>query len=273
VSAVPELPDVEGFRRTLRATGEGRRIERVEVADSGVLRGVRARRFCREVQGHTFSAPERLGKWLIARTDGELSVLFHFGMTGELVACPPDKPPHRYDRVRFDLSGRRGLRYRDQRKLQGLRLARSDAATARVLAGQGPDAAGLDREGLCALLAGRRATVKAVLMDQSALAGLGNLLADEIAWRARVHPRRRAGSLTGAECRALHTAMRGVLDRSVAAGRVPPLRSWLTGHRDDADPRCPRCGTALRRAAVAGRTTVWCPQCQRENGAGGEAAA
>lgn len=261
---MPELPDVEGFRRELASCGQGHRIDRVRVDDPGVLRGVSERRLRRELQGRRFREPQRHGKWLIARTDGGPAVLLHFGMTGRLVCESPREPAHRHDRVRFDLSGGNGVRYRDQRKLQGLRLAGSEDAVAHTLAGQGPDAASVRRAELRELLGGRRARVKSVLMDQSALAGLGNLLADEILWRARLHPARRADRLTDEETGRLHTAMRRALALSVRAGRVPDRASWLTGHRDRPDGHCPRCGAGLRRGKVAGRTTVWCPRCQPE---------
>jgi len=137
---MPELPDVEGFRKVLASCGQGRRIARVDVADPGVLRGVSVRRLRQEMEGRTFTEPSRHGKWLIARTDGGPALMLHFGMTGELLCCPPAEPRHPYDRVLLDLSGGRGLRYRDQRKPQGLRLAGSEAEIDRILDGQGPDA-------------------------------------------------------------------------------------------------------------------------------------
>jgi formamidopyrimidine-DNA glycosylase len=259
---MPELPDVEGFRQVLGSCGKGRRITKVEVADAGVLRGVTAARLRRALEGRRLAAPERQGKFLIVRTDGGPAVLLHFGMTGQLLCCSPKEAAHRHDRVRFDLSGGRGVRYRDQRKLQGLRLADDEAGVARVLAGQGPDALSLGRKDFLELLDRRRARVKTVLMDQSAIAGLGNLLADEILWRARIHPARPANTLTAEEGRRVHNAMRQVLRLSVRAGRVPGRPSWLTGHREGADRACPRCGTALTRTRVATRTTVLCPHCQ-----------
>ncbi|MDX6350038.1 MAG: formamidopyrimidine-DNA glycosylase [Streptomyces sp.] len=259
---MPELPDVEGFRRVLASCGQGRRIERVDVSDPGVLRGVSGRRLREELRGRTLAEPERHGKWLIARTEGGPALLLHFGMTGELLCCPPDDPPHPYDRVLLALSGGRGLRYRDLRKLQGLRLATTEADIDRILDRQGPDALAVDRDTFTELLAGRRGRIKAVLMDQSVLAGLGNLLADEILWRARTAPTRPANRLGEDDYRRLHATMRRVLRSSVRDGRVPDRPSWLTGHRDDPDPVCPRCGGRLRRDRIAGRTTVWCPHCQ-----------
>ena len=266
---MPELPDVEGFRRALASCAQGHRIQRVHVADAGVLHGVTARRFRDRLRGRTFAGPIRHGKWLLAPLgpgDDGPTLLLHFGMTGGLVCCASDEPPHRHDRVTFTLDdGRRQLRYRDMRKLRGLWLADGppDSPSAAYVMGRlGPDAANLDRETLADALAGRRGGLKSALMNQSVLAGLGNLLVDETLWRARLHPTRPAGGLSDAELRRLHTALRRAVRDSVKAGRVPDRPSWLTGHRDDGDPHCPRCHTRLRRTRVAGRTTVWCPHCQ-----------
>src|SRR5438093_9443738 len=135
---MPELPDVEGFRRYLARHAQGRCIERVEVADAGVLRNVSARELDRALRGHRFEAPRRHGKWLMAGTDGP-SVLIHFGMTGLLHWAPEDGNRHRHDRVIFVLD-RGELRYRDLRKLRGLWLAHGRDQEAQVLGRQGPDA-------------------------------------------------------------------------------------------------------------------------------------
>jgi formamidopyrimidine-DNA glycosylase len=266
VDGMPELPDVEAFREVLACCAKGRRIERVDVRDPGVLHGVSARKLRRELEGRRFTEPERHGKWLLARTDGGPTVMLHFGMTGQLVCCDPDDAPHPHDRVLFtvgrDSADRDGqLRYRDQRKLQGLWLA-DDTGVARVLDRQGPDAMAVDRDAFDTVLSGRRGRVKAVLTDQSVLAGLGNLLADEILWRAGLHPAIPAADLTDAQRGRLYKDMRRTLRSSISAGCVPPRRSWLTGHRDDSDAACPRCGEPLRRDRIGGRGTVWCPRCQ-----------
>ncbi|AXK32753.1 Fpg/Nei family DNA glycosylase [Streptomyces armeniacus] len=257
---MPELPDVEAYRRVLASCARGRRIERVEVYDAGVLRDVSGRRLRRELKGRRFREPERHGKWLLARTDGP-TVLLHFGMTGRLDCHDADDPPHPHDRVAFTVTGGSQLRYRDQRKLKGLWLA-DDDGVARTLESQGPDAATVGRAEFDAVLDGRRGGIKSLLTNQSALAGLGNLLADEVLWRSGLAPTRRAGELSGAERQRLYGDMRRVLRSAVRAGRVPSRPSWLTGHRDDTDPACPRCGGPLRRGRVAGRGTVWCPRCQ-----------
>jgi formamidopyrimidine-DNA glycosylase len=259
-SLVPELPDVEGFRGVLAEHATGQCVERVDVADAGVLRGVTAGQLGDALRGRCFERPQRHGKWLIAPTDGP-AVLFHFGMTGSLQWLERGAPLDRYDRVTF-VTGAGELRYRDMRKLQGITLAHGRGEEDRVLAGLGPDALDVTPAELDRLLDGRRGAIKAVLIDQKIIAGLGNLLADEILWRAGIHPRRPARSLTAGERRTLYRQMRSVLRAAIRAGRVPPRPSWLTGARDRKDARCPRCGTPLCRAQVGGRTTVWCPHHQ-----------
>ncbi|MFC9634899.1 Fpg/Nei family DNA glycosylase [Streptomyces mirabilis] len=259
---MPELPDVEGFRNVLNTCGRGRRIRHVDVRDAGVLRGVTARRLRREVEGRRLGRPVRHGKLLVVPIGDGRALIWHFGMTGRLVCCRAAEPLHPHDRVVLTLHGERQLRYRDQRKLQGLRLAAEPRELERLLARLGPDALEMSRPAFTKLLSKRRGAVKGVLMDQSSIAGLGNLLSDEILWRARVAPGRAARELSDAEARHVFTAMRGVLATATRAGRVPPRRTWLTGHRDDTEPTCPRCGGRLRARRVAGRHTACCDHCQ-----------
>jgi len=127
---------------------------------------------------------------------------------------------------------------------------------------QGPDALDIDLRTLRRALDNRRGSLKRTLMDQSVISGLGNLLTDEICWRAGLHPARRLGDLDDGDVRRLHNAMKRVLRTAVRHARVPGLPRWLTRVRDDPDPGCPRCGTRLRRSRIGGRTSVWCPRCQ-----------
>jgi formamidopyrimidine-DNA glycosylase len=257
---MPELPDVEGFRRVIADHAVGRAVVRVDTADSGVLRGVTARQLNQAMRGHRFGVPERRGKLLVIRTDGP-TLLLHFGMTGSLEWSTDGSPRHRYDRVTF-VTDAGELRYRDMRKLQGLRLARDERDVAAAIESLGPDALGLSRRDLAALLDRRRGAIKPLLMDQEVIAGLGNLLTDEILWRARINPRRKAGDLSPQEIATLHREMGRVLRRSVQAGLVPGRSSWLTGVRDRPGAVCPRCGTPLVRGRIGGRTAVWCPHDQ-----------
>jgi formamidopyrimidine-DNA glycosylase len=257
---MPELPDVEGFRRVLAEHAAGRRIERVEVRDPAVLRNARPEPMARSLRGRRFREPERRGKWLLAHTDGP-TVLFHFGMSGALLAPAQGEERHRHDRIVFTLDGGE-LRYRDQRKLQGTWLAK-DAGQAKALVGPlGPDALDISRGELRERLTSRHGQVKAALMDQELVAGLGNILADEILWQAQIHPRRPPADLGEEDWDRLHRSLSRVLHESVQVGHVPTPPSWLTGVRDRDAPSCPRCHTALEVTRVGGRSTYSCPRCQ-----------
>ena len=258
---MPELPDVEAFRRVLTSHAVDRPIERVQVTDPGVLRDVSGRRLRTALRGRRFETPRRHGKWLVAPTTDGPILLLHFGMTGSLTWSGDPTGRHRHDRVVFTFDGGE-LRYRDMRKLQGIRLLRDEGALDRLLSGVGPDALNLSRQEFIEIVGGLRRTVKAALVDQELIAGLGNLLADEILWRARVHPRRQCVHIGQRDLGRLHTAMGAVLRQAVKDGRVPPRRNWLTGHRDDSPGTCPRCGTTLDHGRVGGRGTTWCPHCQ-----------
>jgi formamidopyrimidine-DNA glycosylase len=257
---VPELPDVEGFRRELADVLPGRRIKHVEVRDPGVLRNTTAAAFGRRLNGHRFKSPRRHGKWLILPTDGA-TLLVHSGMTGHPYYAADGVAEQGYERLVMSLDAGE-LRYADLRKLRGIWLAADQDDIGHITGPQGPDALGMGPRAFREALSGRRGRVKTTLMDQSVIAGLGNLLADEICWRARVSPTRLVTDLTNDDVKSLHTAMAAVLRTAVRHGRVPGLPRWLTGVRDDPDPRCPRCGTALRHARINGRTSWWCPGCQ-----------
>ena len=200
----------------------------------------------------------RTGKWLGLATDGP-SLVVHFGMTGSFIWCEAG-PEDRQDRVVF-LVGGGELRSRDVRKLRGLCLVERGTDVGAVTGRQGPDVLDVTCAGLAGRLRGRRA-VKVVLMDQAVLAGLGNMLSDEVLWRSGIHPGRPAASLVDQDVARLHRVMRSALGRAVRAGRIPRRAGWLSGQRDRTDPMCPRCGTPLTRSRFAGRSALWCPTCQ-----------
>ncbi|OBK49438.1 Fpg/Nei family DNA glycosylase [Mycobacterium sp. 1081908.1] len=257
---MPELPDVEGFRRELADVLPGRRIRGVHVRDPGVLRNTTAATLGRRLDGRRFDCPRRHGKWLMLPTDGP-TLLVHSGMTGHPHYAADGAEREPYERLVIALD-RGELRYADLRKLRGVWLADDDEDVAHVTGPQGPDALGLGLPAFRDALRGRSGRLKPTLMDQSVIAGLGNLLTDEICWRARIAPSRPVPELGPGEFKGLHAAMTRVLRTAVPHGRVPGLPRWLTRVRDDPDPSCPRCGTRLARARMAGRTSLWCPRCQ-----------
>jgi formamidopyrimidine-DNA glycosylase len=258
---VPELPDVEGFRRYLARHATDQRIVRVDVPDGAIIRNRSPRAFDSALKGHRFAEPWRHGKWLTAPLDG-LELLLHFGMTGFLTWTERGHERHRHDRVIF-VCERGELRYNNMRRFGGLWLAEDERERAAVTGPLGPDALSLDEPGFERVLMSRRGGIKAALMDQRLIAGVGNLLSDEILWRARVHPSTPVGELNRHRTHALYEALHAAVSESVRYGRVPHGNRWLTRVRDDRSPTCPRCGSRLRRGTIAGRTACWCPRCQR----------
>jgi formamidopyrimidine-DNA glycosylase len=251
---------VEGFRRALADTLPGRRVRHVKVCDPGVLRNTTAAALGRRLNGHRFKAPRRQGKWLILPTDGP-ALLVHSGMTGHPYYAAEDADHEKFERLAVTLD-KGELRYADLRKLRGVWLAASDDDIRHITGPQGPDALGMGLREFRDVLSGRRGRVKPTLMDQTVIAGLGNLLTDEICWQARIAPTRPVADLDADDQKSLHGAMTRILRTSVRHGRVPRLSRWLTGVRDQPDPHCPRCGTALIHDRIGGRTSLRCPRCQ-----------
>jgi formamidopyrimidine-DNA glycosylase len=265
---MPELPDVEAARRLVEDAATGARIDTVVCPDLSALRNTTVRRFRHAVVGEHVRATARRGKWLTIGTDGA-SVVVHLGMTGALRwedGGDQGEPQLETDDGRFCrlalVTDRGALRFIDRRKLGGVWLATDDTERQRILDDLGPDALGLPCGELRAILNASRKQLKAALMDQSLLAGLGNMLSDEILWRARLHPTLVASTLDPAEGKRLCAAARTALAASVRAGHIPRTRSWLSGQRAADDPTCPRCGNDLRWSTVNGRSALWCPHCQ-----------
>jgi formamidopyrimidine-DNA glycosylase len=263
---MPELPDVEHLRRTWAGYAVGRRARRTIVTDAGILRGgLTPEGLDRALRGRRFAEPDRVGKWLLARTDGPTAIL-HFGMDGGLGWGEDAEDRHRHDRVVFETDGGE-IRFRNMRKLGGVWLAHDEDELGRVLAAIGPDALALGPADLAARLGTRRGQAKAALMDQRLVSGLGNLLVDEVLWQAGVHPKARLDDLGGERIAEIARTVRSVLREAVDRyDYLSRKRSWLNAVRGRPGAACPRCRTPLARTIAAGRTTWFCPSCQPEPG-------
>jgi formamidopyrimidine-DNA glycosylase len=260
---MPELPDVEAFRRFFREHAAGKTVRAIG-ADPTILRNTTPRGLANALRGRRFEEPTRHGKWLIAWTDGP-ALLLHFGMTGDLIWSGDEPERHRHDRVWIEFVEGRELRYRNMRKLGGAWLAHDAEEADQIMGALGPDALTIGRRDFLERLARRRGGVKAALMDQRLVAGVGNLIADEVLWQARLHPKRRIETLSDDERRTLFTTMHHVLKESVDHfDYVPRKRSWLNHVRGKPGALCPRCRTPLARTVAGGRTTYFCPSCQPE---------
>jgi formamidopyrimidine-DNA glycosylase len=261
---MPELPDIEGYRAVLAEYLPGSRVRAVQVLDAGVLRNATPETFRDRLLGHRFGTPQRHGKWLTLPTDGP-TLLVHSGMTGRpyFLVEGIDAFPEIAALDRLVIRTDRGeLRYSDLRKLRGVWIVGGAAEAAAVTGNQGPDALGIPWGEFRAALQGRQRALKTVLMDQHVIAGLGNMLSDEVCWRGHVHPARKASALDDVELRQVWLAMGRSLRSAVRQGRIPRTGAWLNSARDHDPSYCPSCRTTLCRSRIGGRTSIWCPVCQ-----------
>jgi formamidopyrimidine-DNA glycosylase len=258
---MPELPDVELFRRRIAGTCLRRQVAAVRADDTRTLRDVSRQRLSRRLKGTRFESTRRHGKHLFVALSGSGWLVMHFGMTGFVEhARDGESLPHTRLTVQFADGSR--LYFVDQRRLGFVSLA--DDPDAFVQAeGLGPDALDPTYAQLRQMLKARRGTVKGALMDQSMVAGIGNIYSDEILFHARIDPRASAAALDDAAYRRLHRQVRRVLllaaDRGADPARMP--RSWLLPHRTDGAP-CPRGRGEIRKVRISGRGAFFCPACQ-----------
>jgi formamidopyrimidine-DNA glycosylase len=259
---VPELPEVEAYRR-LAESILGLRIVAVDAPDPWYLKGgLDGDDVDAALVGRKFDAARRRGKVLLLDVHGGPTLGLRFGMTGRLVVdgvpgvdrllYSSDRDRPEWNRFRVSFPAGRSLVVRDPRRLGGVYL---DADESRL----GPDALSLTLPELRRALAASEAPLKARLLDQSHLAGVGNLIADEVLWRAGLDPARPAGSVTDAETRRLARVLRRTLDDLIAHGgsHTGDLMVARTP-----GGRCPKDGTPLVRRTVGGRTTWSCPKHQ-----------
>jgi formamidopyrimidine-DNA glycosylase len=275
---VPELPEVETVRASLEPLLVGRRFERVEIADERLTRPFDPRSVAAELEGERVESLERRGKYLVVRFESGRTLLIHLRMTGSLLHAPggaaADGDPHTHAVIRLDNGS--DVAYRDVRRF-GTWLLLEPGELDEYLAarlGAEPLERGFGPSALGKRLAGRRAPVKAALLDQRTVAGMGNIYADEALWRARIHPLRPAGELTVDDVRALHRGVRQALTVGIARqgatlsdyrqpdGRRGSMQLEFRVYGQAGEP-CPRCGTPIEKTRVAGRGTWYCPSCQR----------
>jgi formamidopyrimidine-DNA glycosylase len=258
---MPELPDVEVFRMYVDTTALHKKIRRAKLTDTGLLAGSSSAKLKRRLKGAAFQATRRHGKHLGVHLDTDAWLMLHFGMTGGLdyAKADSDLPEHSRLVLGFDNGFR--LVYVNQRKLGRIRLADDfDAFIAEEALG--PDALEIGREPFVELLSDGRGTLKARLMNQSLIAGLGNVYTDEILFQAEIDPGTSVADVTPDAAADLWRTMRRVLrtaiDRRARPEQFP--ESWLTPHRGE--EQCPRCRGALKQAKISGRTSRYCPACQ-----------
>jgi formamidopyrimidine-DNA glycosylase len=260
---MPELPDVETFKRYFDATSLHQRILAVDVRNAYVLKGVSKRELAEQLEGRCFESSCRHGKHLFVRANADLWLRLHFGMTGSLSYSKDnkDEPPHTRVLFTFEKGGR--LAFDDQRMFGEVGLLK-DVREFLKKRGLGPDALDVDLAEFKKILGKRRGAVKSILLNQKLIAGIGNIYADEILFRGHMHPATEVSRLDHKTLAKLFRAMRYILQRAIKAkadvNHMPRL--WLLPHRAKGG-KCPRCGRELKSAKIGGRTAWFCAHCQK----------
>jgi len=274
---MPELPEVETVARGLRAMLPGKRILEVRLGKSDFIEDPAALE--RELPGRRISAVERYGKFLVFDlepangADSQLSLLIHLGMTGQIVACPPEARIAPHTHAFFALEGGSELRYTDIRRFGRMRVL-TNGQRETVLGPLGLDPLEASEVEFCERIATRRARIKALLLDQHVLRGMGNIYTDESLWRARIHPKRLGAKLKREELHRLFRKVREVLAEAIRL-RGSSVSDYVDSEGQPGEfqlrhrvyqregKKCFRCAAAIRRTIVAGRSSYFCPRCQR----------
>jgi formamidopyrimidine-DNA glycosylase len=291
---MPELPEVEVTRRRIEPLLVSRKIARVHTTRASYFFLTPPARLARALEGRRVTALERRGKYLLASLDDGARLLLHLGMTGQLFAAgarsvrllsaatrsalaPEEQPafrPDRHTHLRLEFAdGGPEVLFRDVRKFGKVLWLAADESHER-LDRLGPDALAADGATLARAAHGRATAIKNVLLDQSVLAGVGNIYADEALFLAGVRPGRKARRVTPAECARIANAVRRVLERSIETGGSS-ISDYVAPDGSDGayqDERrvyaregepCPTCGARIRRVVIGQRSSHYCPRCQR----------
>ena len=272
---MPELPEVETVVRGLQKVLPGRRIVEVRLGKTDFIEDPAALE--RELPGSRIAAVRRYGKFLVfdlespAGRSHKPALLIHLGMTGQLITCAPDASIAPHTHAFFVLDDGRELRYKDPRRFGNMQMVVQGNGS--PLGSLGPDPLEAAETEFVEQLRGHRARIKALLLDQSVLRGMGNIYADESLWRARINPMRLASSLKEAELRQLYRAVQTILKEAIRL-RGSSISDYVdcSGERGEFQlkhrvyqregKKCVRCKTLIRRVIVAGRSSHFCPHCQ-----------
>jgi formamidopyrimidine-DNA glycosylase len=273
---MPELPEVETVARGLREVLPGRRVLSVRLGKTDFIDDPAALE--QDLPGGTFTRIRRLGKYLVLDLEPrktpaeESSLLIHLGMTGKISVCPPETPIELHTHVFLALDDGRELRYNDVRRFGRMALL-ANGAHERVLGGLGLEPLEITAAEFRTRIQARKSRIKAVLLNQSVVRGIGNIYADESLWRAKIHPEKIGTQLKNDELRRLHRAVQHILREAIRL-RGSSVSDYvdLDGGRGEFQQKhrayqldgkkCFRCGTIIRRIIVAGRSSHFCPQCQ-----------
>lgn len=267
VNDMPELPDVEVMRKYLAETSLHKEVKDVEIFDGYVVKEVSSDTFKSCLTGVRFEKAERRGKFLEVFTDSEYDLAIHFGMTGCLEYVPSGRDYQKYVRVAFKFQNNYDLRYVAKRKLGGLYLVENgDFNSIATIKNMGPEP--LDPnftfDKFQSLSKNRSAKLKALFLDQSFIAGIGNVYADEVLFQAGIRPQRKISELSQQELCNLFKMVKYVLKTAVHyETNFEGLKdAFLVPHRNP-EGTCPKCGNSFQTAKISSRTSYWCEHCQK----------
>jgi formamidopyrimidine-DNA glycosylase len=281
---MPELPEVETVARGLQKSIAGRRIVSVRLGKTDFIDDPAALE--QQLPGRQIERVERYGKFMLLRLssrasavanseNGEAeaaSLLVHLGMTGQLAPYAAAEPYAKHTHVWFELDDGRELRYTDPRRFGRMAYLTGDLLATELMA-FGADPLLVSAEEFASRIRSRNAQIKALLLDQSVLRGVGNIYADESLWRAKIHPQRRGAELSKKQAQTLRRVLQDVLRKAILA-RGSSISDFLDADGEPGEyqrhhrvygregKRCYRCGAAIRRVIVAGRSSHFCPKCQ-----------
>lgn len=273
---MPELPEVETVVRGLRDVLPGRRILEVRLGKTDFIEDPAA--LGEKLPGSRIDRVQRHGKFVVLElessngSDEHRTLLIHLGMTGQIVVSAPETPVPAHTHIFLSLDDGREMRYTDIRRFGKIRLL-ANGAQADALGKLGLDPTEASETEFFARISARRARVKALLLDQHVLRGMGNIYTDESLWRARIHPRRIGANLSKEEQRRLYHSVRRVLAEAIRL-RGSSISDYVDaeGNRGEYQLRhrvyqregeeCFRCKALIRREIVAGRSSYFCPKCQ-----------
>ncbi|KPJ58129.1 MAG: hypothetical protein AMS15_09150 [Planctomycetes bacterium DG_23] len=268
---MPELPEVETIVRALRKLIVGRSLSGVKVYRADIIK--EGRSLIRRMGAEEIGEVWRRGKYVIIELSSGKHLLFHLGMTGRLIYSKPDAPLESHTHLRMAL-GKGEVRFSCQRRFGNVRLFGSRKGSEKFLSALGPDALEVSLSDFKSLLLRSKQKIKALLLDQRKIAGLGNIYSDEALFRAGIHPIRPAESLSQEEIKTLHRAIRNTLHKAIRHfgssvsdymrpdGSVGEFQYFHQVYRREGKP-CGKCGALIKRMKFGGRSTYFCPNCQR----------
>lgn len=256
---MPELPELAAFKKYIDQHCLHRKIDKVKVEDRTLLKGISSQGFGRKMKGRKFISSERYGKYLFLKIQNDGYVMFHFGLTGSLEFFNDKKEKPKYGKIFIHFADKNVLSYNSRRKLGYVKYVGDKQAyiNSKRL---GPDALSISKEEFFELVKQHKGAVKAFLMNQKIIAGIGNEYSDEILYQARLHPLSRIENI---DTEILYKKMKSILSKAVeinTEGKEYP-ESWLIDKRNEGDT-CPDCDGKIKKAVIAGRSAYFCPECQ-----------